>query len=177
MPGMQTWEAIRSRRNIRSFQEKPVADDHLNEILEAGRRAPSSRNWQPWDFIAVTDRDLLGRLAKAGPGAGPVAQSAASIAIIAQSLPDSAQARQHTRLWYDLGQVTMSMLIAATGLGIGSGHAGVADQDLARELLGFPADRFCAFLIPIGYPAGRPLGLIRHPDRKAFDEVVHRERW
>jgi nitroreductase len=61
---MQTWEAIESRRNVRSFADRPVPAAELDQILEAGRRSPSSQNWQPWDFILVTDRqqlrDLLG---------------------------------------------------------------------------------------------------------------------
>jgi nitroreductase len=174
---MQTWEAIRSRRNVRSFEDKPIADDHLNEILEAGRRAPSSNNWQPWDFIVVTDRDRLVELSKVWQGGGSVAGSAATIALIAPQPDDPADRRQVGRIYFDLGQAMMSMSLAATGLGIGSGHSGVGDQDKARELLGFPADKFCAYLLPLGYPADRPLTLIRHPDRRPFDEVVHRDRW
>ena len=55
---MDTWDAITSRRDVREFQDRPLADDELDRILEAGRRAPSSRNWQPWDFVVVTDRRL-----------------------------------------------------------------------------------------------------------------------
>jgi nitroreductase len=175
---MQTWEAIRSRRNVRSFEDKPIAEDHLNEILEAGRRSPSASNWQPWDFIVVTDRDRLIELSKVWRGAGPVADSAATIALISP-LPDSqgSESRDIGRVFFDLGQAFMSMALAAAGLGIGSGHSGVGDQDLARELLGFPADKYCAYLLPLGYPADRPLTLIRNPDRRPFDEVVHRDRW
>ena len=89
---MQTWEAIRSRRNVREFADRPIADD-------------------------------------------------------------------------------------AASLGIGSGHAGVADQDMARGVLGFPVDRFCAYLLSFGYPEDRPLDLIRRPDRRPFSDVVHRDRW
>ena len=79
---METWEAIRSRRNVRSFTDEPIPDDHLNEILEAGRRTPSARNWQPWDFVVVTARDQLAELAKAwGRGGRHVARSAATIAL------------------------------------------------------------------------------------------------
>lgn len=53
---MQTWEAITSRRNVRSFTSQPIPAAQLDQILEAGRRSPSSQNWQPWDFILVTDR-------------------------------------------------------------------------------------------------------------------------
>jgi nitroreductase len=170
---METWEAIRSRRNVRSFADRPIPGDHLDEVLEAGRRAPSSQNWQPWDFVVVTDREQLARLSQVGPGAGYVAGSAAVIALVAS--PE--EGRRRDRLRYDLGQATMSIMLAAAGLSIGSGHAGVGDQDLARGVLGLPPDKFCAYLIALGYPADWPLSLIRRPNRRPFDEVVHRGRW
>ena len=71
----------------------------------------------------------------------------------------------------------MAMLIAAADLGIGSGHAAVADQAQARQVLGFPADRYAAYLIDLGYPADRPLKPLRSPNRRPFSEVVHRGRW
>ena len=71
----------------------------------------------------------------------------------------------------------MSIAIAAADLGIGSGHSAVGDQELARELLGFPEDHFCAYLIALGHPADRPLAPLRRIDRRPFDEVVHRGRW
>ena len=61
---METWDAITSRRNVRSFADRPIPPADLDRILEAGRRAPSSQNWQPWDFVLVTDRQQLGELAK-----------------------------------------------------------------------------------------------------------------
>jgi nitroreductase len=171
---METWDAITARRNVRAFSGRAVSDEDLDRILEAGRRAPSSRNWQPWDFVLVTDREQLAGLAKVWRGAGHVAESAATIALIA---PVSEDPGERDRAQYDLGQATMAMLIAAADLGIGSGHSAVADQDLARDLLGFPEDRFAAYLIDLGYPADRPLRPIRKPDRRAFDDVVHRGRW
>jgi nitroreductase len=159
---------------VRSFEDRPIADDHLDEILESGRRSPSAQNWQPWDFILVRQREQLLQLSHTSRSAGHVAHAAAAIALIAPLPQDD---RQRNRLQYDLGQATMSIMLAAAGLGVGSGHAGVQDQDMARGVLGFPADRFCAYLIPLGYPAGRPLTLIRHPDRRPFSEVVHRDRW
>ena len=171
---MQTWEAIRSRRNVREFADRPIADDHLDEILESGRRSPSSQNWQPWDFSVVRERPQLLQLSHVWRGAGHVAEAAAVIALIA---PVPADDRQRNRVQYDLGQATMSMMLAAASLGIGSGHAGVADQDMARGVLGFPADKFCAYLLLFGYPKDRPLELIRRPDRRPFSDVVHRDRW
>jgi nitroreductase len=171
---MQTWDAISSRRNVREFEDRPLPGEHLDRILEAGRRAPSSRNWQPWDFVVVTDRDQLKELAKVWQGAGHVAESAATIALIA---PNTDDAGERDRAQYDIGQATMAMQIAAADLGIGSGHAAVADQDQARRVLGFPDDRYAAYLIDLGYPAGRPLKPIRNPNRRPFTDVVHRSRW
>jgi nitroreductase len=170
---METWDAIRSRRDVRSFTDRPIDADDLDRILEAGRRAPSSRNWQPWDFVVVTDREQLVELAKVWEHAGHVAASAATIALIAPIIQDGKQQIEY----FDLGQAAMSMMIAAADRGIGSGHATVRDQELARRILGFPDDRFCAHLIPLGEPADRPLVPLRQPDRRAFDEVVHRSRW
>ena len=62
---METWDAITSRRNVRQFSDRSIEEDVLDRILEAGRRAPSSRNWQPWDFVVVTDRAQLRELAAA----------------------------------------------------------------------------------------------------------------
>jgi nitroreductase len=171
---MQTWDAITSRRNVRHYDGRPIPAEHLDRILDAGRRAPSSQNWQPWDFVAVTERGRLTELAGVWQGAGHVAQSAATVALIS---PRPESERVAARASYDLGQATISMMIAAADLGIGSCHSAVGDQDRARELLGFPPDRRCAYMISFGYPAGRPLAPIKNPDRRPFDEVVHRETW
>jgi nitroreductase len=171
---MQTWDAIRARRNVRTFTDDPIEPAHLDRILEAGRRSPSANNWQPWDFVVVTGRDELVRLAQVWVGARHVAGSAATIALVA---PRQEGAREQALEQYDLGQATMSMAIAAADLGIGSGHSAVGDQDLARELLGFPDDRFCAYLIALGYPADRPLAPLTRINRRPFEEVVHRGHW
>jgi nitroreductase len=171
---METWDAIRSRRNVREFQDRPLAAEHLDRILEAGRRAPSTRNWQPWDFIVVTDREQLRELANVARGASHVAHSAAAIALI---LPDTDDRGARDRAQFDLGQATMAMMTAAADLGIGSGHAGVGDQELARRLLGFPEDRYAARFMDLGYPADRPLKPIRNPNRRPLGEVVHIGGW
>ena len=171
---METWDAIRARRNVRVFDDRPLADADLDRILEAGRRAPSSRNWQPWDFVLVTDRAELPELAQVWRGAAHVAGAAAVIVSLGPLIDD---ARQKEWLQYDHGQATMSMAIAAADLGIGSSHAAVADQALARSLLGFPEDRFAVSLLSLGYPRDRPLMPLQRPNRRSFDDVVHRGRW
>jgi hypothetical protein len=89
--------------------------------------------------------------------------------------PDDAQLRD--LIWFDLGQATMSVMLAAADLGIGSAHAGVGDQELARRLLRFPKDRCCALLIALGVPADRPLTPSQRPDQRSFDDVVYRGHW
>jgi nitroreductase len=171
---METWDAIRARRNVRVYTGQPIEGPALDRILEAGRRSPSSQNTQPWDFVVVTDRAQLQDLSKVWQGARHVANSAATVALVA---PMRSEESQRASVQYDLGQATMSMMLAAVDLGIGSAHSAMGDQDLARRLLGFPEGRFCAYLIAFGYPADRPLRPIRNPNRRPFDEVVHRGRW
>jgi nitroreductase len=171
---METWDAIRSRRNVREYTDQPIAAEDMDRVLEAGRRSPSGGNQQRWDFVVVTDRSQLQELAKVWQGAGHVAGSAATVVLVA---PQGDDERARASLQYDLGQATMSIMLEAADLGIGSGHAAVADQNLARGLLGFPEDRFAAWLIALGHPAGRPLKPILRPNRRPFDEVVHRGRW
>ena len=171
---METWDAIRSRRNVRTYADRSIPAEDLDRILEAGRRSPSSSNQQPWDFVLCTDRAQLADLSRVWRGAGHVATSAATIALVA---PRSEDPPTRESIQYDLGQATVSMMLAAADLGVGSGHAAVTDQKLARRLLGFPEDRFCAWLIALGYPADRPLKPIMRPNRRPLEDVVHRGRW
>jgi len=171
---METWDAITARRNVREFEARPISDGDMDRILEAGRRAPSSQNWQPWDFIVVSDRETLQRLATVWQGAAHVAHSAATVALV---IEDSTDQKLRERARYDLGQTTMAMMIAAADLGIGSGHSAIGDQVQARRILGVPAGRIVAYMIDFGYPADRPLKPIRRPNRKPFDQVVHRGSW
>ncbi len=171
---VETWDAIRARRNVRNYSGQPIAAEHLDQILEAGRRSPSSQNWQPWDFVVVTDRGQLTELATVWLHAQHVARSAATVALVA---PADVDAAHLSVLHYDLGQATMNIMLEAADLGIGSGHSAVGDQEKAREVLGFPADRFCAYLVALGYPADRPLTPLQRPNRRPFEEVVHRGHW
>jgi nitroreductase len=171
---VETWDAIRSRRNVRAFADRPIAGEDLDRILEAAWRTPSSSNQQRWDFVVCTDREQLQALSKVWQWAGHVATSAATICLVA---PTAGDERQRESIQYDLGQATMSIMLAAADQGIGSGHASVGDQELARRILGLPEDRSCAWLIALGYPADRPLAPIARPARRPLDSVVHRGRW
>ncbi|HTF08409.1 MAG TPA: nitroreductase family protein [Asanoa sp.] len=167
---METWDAIRARRNVRSYTRDPVSDEDLNRILEAGWRAPSASNRQHWDFVVVTDRGQQAELATVWHAAGHIAGAAAAIALVLP-LPDQVLDQ------YDLGQATYAMMLAAADLGIGTGHSAVGDHAKARAILGVPHTYDVAYLLGVGYPADRPLRPIAKPNRRPFDEVVHRGRW
>jgi nitroreductase len=169
---MTARDAILSRRNVREYAPTPIAGPDLDQILEAARRSPSSRNSQPWDFVVVTGSDRLRELAKVWFGGAHIAGSAATIALVV-----SVEDAERPRVQFDLGQATMSIMLAAAGLGIGSCHSSVGERELARELLGYPADRTCELLVSLGYPAGRPLAPIREPDRRPLTDLVHHDHW
>ncbi|MEP6476479.1 MAG: nitroreductase family protein [Actinomycetota bacterium] len=171
---METWDAIRARRNVRTYADTPIAPGDLNRVLEAARRSPSSMNEQPWDFVLLVDRAQLGRLAEVWRYGAHLAGAAAAIAFVAAATDDP---EQRDTIQFDMGQAAMSVMLAAADLGVGSCHSAIGDQDLVRELLGIPADRECILLLSLGYPADRPLEPIEHPSRRAFDDVVHRDRW
>jgi nitroreductase len=171
---METLDAIRARRNVRRFTDEPIPAEHLDQILEAGRRAPSAKNAQPWDFILVTDRAMLQELSTLWVGAGHIAGAQAAIVVV---LEQADEERRNLTNRYDEGQATMAMLLAATDFGIGTGHSSVGDQDRARELLGIPSERVASHMIDLGYPADGPIRPLRNHNRRPFDEVVHRGRW
>ena len=79
---METWDAITARRNVREFADRVIPDTDLDHVLEAGRIAPSSQNHQPWDFIVVTDREMLRELSTVWRGGGHIANAAAAIALV-----------------------------------------------------------------------------------------------
>jgi nitroreductase len=168
---METWDAISSRRNVRAFTDEPLPDDALRRILEAGWRAPSSRNWQPWDYVVVTDRAQLQELSTVWQGGGHIARAAAAVGLVIDDFDVGTRDREIAL--YDLGQATLQMMVTAADLGIGSGHSSVGDQDLARRILALPESKILKYVIDFGYPADRPLKPIKKPNRREFDEVVH----
>jgi nitroreductase len=173
---MDVWTAIRTKRMVRRFEARPLEPEHLTRVLDAGRHAASSKNQQRWDFVAVEDRARLEALSKCGPFAGHVAGAAAAVALIT---PDPRRPGASLSLMWDLGLAAENMMLAAWELGVGSCPATVYEQPVTQRVIGFPADRFCGYVLSFGYPAD-PADLTRLPragGRKALDEVVHRESW
>jgi nitroreductase len=170
------WEAIRTKRMVRRFEARPLAPEHLHRIVDAGRHAGSSKNTQRWDFVAVEDRGRLRRLSEVGPFAGHIGGAAAAVALVT---PDPRAPGASLSLVWDAGLAAENMMLAAWELGVGSCPATVYEQSVAREVLEFPDDRFCGYILSFGYPA-EPEDLTRPPragGRRPLDDVLHRERW
>ncbi len=173
---MTVWDAVRRKRAIRRFADRPLEDAHLARILDAGRRAHSSKNQQRWAFIVVRDRARLVELARTGPYAGHVAGAAAVVALVT---PDPRADDAPLSITWDLGGAAAQMMLVAWELGVGSCPATVYEHDRAREILGYPAGRHCEYLLSFGYPAdpeamtrpGRPGG------RRPVETLVHEEHW
>src|SRR5262245_17837748 len=134
---------------VRRFQQRELEPERLDRIVDAGRHAASSKNQQRWDFVAVQERARLEALAGVGPFAGHVAGAAAAVALIT---PDPTRPGASLSLVWDLGLAAENMMLAAWELGIGSCPATVYDQAAAREVLGFPDDRWCGYVLSFGYP-------------------------
>jgi nitroreductase len=172
---MDTWQAIDTTRAIRKFEGRPLEPKHMQRILNAGRRSGSSKNQQNWDFIVCTDREHLRRLSGVGHYAGHLAGAAAAVALV---VPDPATHDAPYSIMWDLGRAAQNMTLAAWELGIGSVPATVYDQPLARQLLGYPDDRWCEFLLSFGYAANpEALTWPKRKGRKSLEEIVHYERW
>jgi len=170
------WDAIRAKRAIRRFDGRPLEPAALDRILQAGRRAGSSKNLQRWDFIVVRDRARLGELAAVGPWAEHLSGAALGIALVT---PDPRHDDQPLSTMWDLGQAAENMMLVAWELGIGSVPATVYQPELAQRILGYPDDRHCEFILSFGYPAdpGRLTAPLKPGGRRPLAEMVHEERW
>jgi nitroreductase len=173
---MDVLEAIRRKRAVRQFTAKPLPEDVVRHILDAGRRAQSSKNTQPWDFIAVQDRERLRALAATGEWMGHVAGAALCVAIVTPAPQDNERYAWHM---FDSGQAAAYMQLAAQGLGVGSCPGTVYDEDAARTILGYPPEKSLRLVLSFGYPA--PEAVAPRPPkpggRRPLEDVIHWERW
>lgn len=170
---MNISEAIRLKRAVRNFETTPLPEDDILTILNAGRRAQSSKNTQPWQFIAITDRPTLHALAGCGSFAGHLAGAALGIALVH---PEPGEKFQ---ILFDIGQAAAYMQLAAWELGIGSCLASIYEPEKARGILGFPAEQTLRIAISFGYPQDAEI-LTSQPHkggRKSLLEIVHWEKW
>ena len=170
---MNVSEAIRSKRAIRKFDARALPEEVVRAILNAGRRAQSSKNEQAWRFIAVRDKDLLKQLSKLGNYAGHLAGAALGVAIVT---PDPTVKFQTL---FDAGQAAAYMQLAAWELGVGSCIASIYEPEKARTVLGCPPEMNLRFALSFGYPAdeAKLTAPPKKSGRRPLEEVVRWERW
>ena len=170
---MNVTKAIQQKRAIRNFSPERLPQATILAILNAGRRSQSSKNTQPWHFIAITDPATLQALSECGDWAGHLAGAALGVAIV-HSDPG-----KKFQLMFDIGQAAAYMQLAAWELGVGSCLASIYQPDKARLLLGFPDDLHLHIAISFGYPLDE--GLLEAKPKKGgrrnLDDIVHWERW
>jgi len=165
MGGLSVTEAVRAKRAVRAYSAAPVPEELIRAILNAGRRAQSSRNDQPWTFIVVTEREQLQRLSTAGAYAAHMISSAFTIVLVAPAAYE-----------FDLGQAAAYLQLAAVEHGIGSCVTTLQDSDAAHAILGVPAELSCCWAITFGYPAEAPTPL-KAAGRRPLEELVRYERY
>jgi nitroreductase len=171
---MDVAEAIRSKRAVRQYREQPLPDDIVRAILDAGRRAQSSMNDQPWDFVAIRDRAQLAALGATSRNVAHIARSALSVAIV------TPPPERQLSILFDAGQAAACMQLAAWERGVVSCLATIHGLDDARRILGLPADKHLHIAIAFGCPlaaADATPRAGRRGGRRAFADVVHWDRW
>jgi nitroreductase len=170
---MNVSEAIRTKRAIRKFQDKPLPEEVVHSIINAGRRSQSSKNEQAWQFIAIRDKSILKALSECGTWAGHLAGAALGVAILT---PDPTVKFQ---TMFDAGQAAAFMQLAAWELGVGSVPASIYETEKARQILGFPPEWHLRIALSFGYPAEEEK-LSAPPKkggRRPLEEVAHWDRW
>ncbi len=169
---MDVFEAIQTRRSIRSYLDRPVEDDVLNRVLEAARLAPSANNRQEGRYVAVRDRETLHMMSIAAGGQGFVAEAAAVVACCAAESSHVMTCGQPAYT-VDVSIAVDHMALAAWALGLGTCWIGAFDEERVRKILGIPESVRVVVLLALGYP--------KHPanprPRKPLDEIVHYEKW
>lgn len=141
-------EVILHRRSVRSYEQQPLDDGVLKEILEAGWQAPSAANRQPWTFVVVRDPERRRQLAEACNGQMWLADAGALIVGI--GLPAVSER------WYrvDVAIAMENMVIAATANGLGTCWIGAFNEDKVKEVIGAPEESRVVAVMPIGVPKG-----------------------
>ena len=163
----EVFEAVRTVLAVREYEARPIPDDVLRRIAEAGRLTASGGNQQPWHFVFVTDRQMLeelGRLVKTAPY---VATAAAAIV--------AAGERDNPIAVADVSRAIQSMILTAWADGVGSNWTGFASLEPVRELVGLP-DKYKVFaVLPLGYPIRKLSKGLKN--RKPPDEVLSAGRF
>lgn len=171
---MDAYLAIASRREVRDYAERPIPAEVQRRILEAGRMAGSSRNRQPWRFVAAEDRERLDALAETVFAPANLRGCALAIAV---ALPADAR----PIAYFDAGRAAQNIMLAAWSEGVGSCPNGMADRERTAALLELEDGLAPAILLSFGYPARprdptarSPEAWLERADRLPYEEVVRR---
>jgi nitroreductase len=160
-------EALKTRRSVRAYEDKPVPHDVIEAIVDAGRLAPSANNIQPWEFIVVTEVESRKKIAGLTDYGKFIAEAGACVAVFARDVKHYLE---------DGSAAAENILVAAHALGLGTCWvAGYkkAYAEPVRDLLGVPAGHMLVALISLGYPAERP----EPHGKRDISEVLHWERF
>ena len=173
---MDVLEAIKGRRSVRAFTDKPVSDEDVMTILDAARQAPSAGNLQPWEFIVVKDAEIKKGLAQAALDQASIGEVSVVIVVCADKARSRRRYGSRGSTLYciqDTAAAIQNLHLAAHALGLGTCWVGAFNETEARKLLNMPLNVRPVAIIPIGYPAEKPNPRSRRP----LTEIVHRERF
>lgn len=170
-----TIEAILKRRSVRKYEDTPVTDDQVKQVVETVKYAPSWANKQGWHILVVKDaavRQKLSGVLEGNPGAKAVAQAPVVIAVC---MDPGASGALPGREYFmtDAGILMDHIMLQAAELGLGTVFIGMFDEENVREALGVPAEFKIVGLTPLGVPAKMP----GERPVKELDEVVHWNTW
>jgi nitroreductase len=170
-------KAIKERRTVRNFEDKPIADDVLKSVLEAIQWAPSWANTQCWEVVVIKDPEVKARLQQAVPTTNPAYKAVGNAPVVlamCARLKDSGYKKGEVTTkfgdWFmfDLGLASQNLSLAAHAMGLGSVMMGLFDQDKAAAALNVPPNHELVTLIPMGYPSKVPSA----PKRRGLEEFV-----
>jgi len=169
---MDVMDAIKQRRSIRNYADRPVENEKLNLILEAGRLAPSAANRQEWRFVVVKDPETRQKLMKAAKGQAFVGQAPVVIAACAETDNHVMSCGQ---LCYpiDVAISVDHMTLKAMEEGLGTCWVGAYYEEEVKKILGIPDDIRVVELLMLGYPADMP----PPRPRLSMSEILHYEKW
>lgn len=161
-------DEVLSRRSIRRFKNEPVSEEVMNSILEAGRRAPSATNQQPWHFVLA--RDDTEKEACTFRGFNSFATEASFVVV---GLYKRSEAIIEKLSLMDVTIALQNMVVAAWVQGVGSCWMGAFDEDKLRDTLNLPEDARVVGAVAFGIPDEKP----RQPTKKPLSDIVHFDKW
>ena len=170
---MRVFEAIRVRKSVRSFLDKPVEDEKLLVVLEAGRIAPSAGNRQEWRFIVVRDKKLRASLGEAANGQSFVGRAPVVIVACAESDGHVMSCGQPSYP-IDVAIALDHISLAAVELGLGTCWIGAFNEKKVKEILAIPDEIRVVELMPLGYPVHQ---LVKKKSRLPLKSIVKYDRW